>query len=155
MFVNSGRHYRNRDIHRFSEEFWAIHFDRILFDRIYFGQDFSITEETMDISDAVSEYKNSTAITLDVTAGSKKTVFPSGYNEWRNAVQCRIGAQPIEGKANKVILSAVSEFFKVPVGNVSIISGATSSLKRIQVDGISVADAKTLLKDAIAKAKQN
>jgi len=112
-------------------------------------------EEGMDISDAVSEYKNSTAITLDVTAGSKKTVFPSGYNEWRNAVQCKIGAQPIEGKANKVILSAVSEFFKVPAGNVSIISGATSSLKRIQVDGITVADAKTLLKDAIAKAKQN
>ena len=109
----------------------------------------------MDISDAVSESKNSTAITLDVTAGSKKTVFPSGYNEWRNAVQCKIGAQPIEGQANKVILSAVSEFFKVPVGNVSIISGATSSLKRIQVEGISVADAKTLLKDAIAKAKQN
>ena len=112
-------------------------------------------EESMDISDAVSEYKNSTAITLDVTAGSKKTVFPSGYNEWRNAVQCKIGAQPIEGKANKVILSAVSEFFKVPACNVSIISGATSSLKRIQVDGITVADAKTLLKDAIAKAKQN
>lgn len=127
---------------------------------IHFREDsfrtgFQYNGGSMDISDAVSEYKNSTAITLDVTAGSKKTVFPSGYNEWRNAVQCRIGAQPIEGKANKVILSAVSEFFKVPVGNVSIISGATSSLKRIQVDGISVADAKTLLKDAIAKAKQN
>lgn len=154
MFVNSGRHYRNRDIHGISAIFRQDSFrtefisDIIQYNREYNGG-------SMDISDAVSEYKNSTAITLDVTAGSKKTVFPSGYNEWRNAVQCRIGAQPIEGKANKVILSAVSEFFKVPVGNVSIISGATSSLKRIQVDGISVADAKTLLKDAIAKAKQN
>ena len=154
MFVNSGRHYLNRDIHGISAIFRPDSFrtgfisDIIQYNREYNGG-------SMDISDAVSEYKNSTAITLDVTAGSKKTVFPSGYNEWRNAVQCRIGAQPIEGKANKVILSAVSEFFKVPVGNVSIISGATSSLKRIQVDGISVADAKTLLKDAIAKAKQN
>ncbi len=145
MFVNSGRHYLNRDIHRISA----------IFRQDSFRTGFQYNGGSMDISDAVSEYKNSTAITLDVTAGSKKTVFPSGYNEWRNAVQCRIGAQPIEGKANKVILSAVSEFFKVPAGNVSIISGATSSLKRIQVDGISVADAKTLLKDAIAKAKQN
>ncbi len=103
----------------------------------------------MDISNAVSEHKNSIVVILDVSAGSKKTVFPSGYNEWRNAVQCRISAQPIEGKANKVILSAVSEFFKVPLSNVSIISGATSSLKRVQVDGITAADAKTLLKAAI------
>ena len=109
----------------------------------------------MDITDAITEHDGSITLTLDVSAGSKKTVFPSGYNEWRNAVQCKITAQPIEGKANKAIISAVSEFFKVPAGNVSIISGATSSLKRVQIAGVTVADAKTLLKDAISKLKQN
>jgi len=105
----------------------------------------------VDIDAALAENQKGVIITLDVSAGSKKTVFPSGYNEWRKAILCRINAPPIEGRANKEIISAVSDFFSVPQSDVTIISGVSSSLKRIQINGIKISDASILLKKQFNK----
>ncbi len=102
-------------------------------------------ELPMDIEDAMTETIEGVIISLDVSAGSKKTVFPFGYNEWRKAFLCRIDAPPVEGRANKEIVSALAEFFSVSKSDVSIISGATSSMKRVLVTGIKQNDASALL----------
>ncbi|MDD3978308.1 DUF167 domain-containing protein [Methanomicrobium antiquum] len=99
----------------------------------------------MNIGMALAENQSGVVITLDVSAGSKKTVFPSGFNEWRKALLCRINAPPVEGKANKEIICAISDFFSVPQSDVSIIKGATSSQKRVLVKNISLKDASELL----------
>jgi hypothetical protein len=95
-------------------------------------------EPMPDISGAVSEERQGVIIAIEVTAGAKEAVFPSGYNEWRRTIGCRVPAPALEGRANKAIRKLVAATFGVPVSQVSILSGATSSQKRVLVAGMSL-----------------
>lgn len=81
--------------------------------------------------------------TLDVHAGAKREAFPVGVNEWRAAVGCSIRAPPVEGKANKAIIALVSAVLDLPKSSVTIVSGQTSSVKRVCISGM---DKDTFLK---------
>jgi uncharacterized protein (TIGR00251 family) len=87
--------------------------------------------------DAVSSSDDSVVITLDVSAGCKNDAFPAGYNPWRKALVCHVAARAVGGKANRAILDLVAGTFGIPRASVSIVSGATSSTKRIEIIGIS------------------
>lgn len=89
-----------------------------------------------DSSDAVSEERQGIVIAIEVTAGVKVAVFPSGYNEWRRTIGCRVPAPALEGRANKAVLSLIAEKMGVPASSVSILSGAASSQKRVLVAGL-------------------
>jgi uncharacterized protein (TIGR00251 family) len=93
-----------------------------------------------DISEAVSEERQGVVIALEVTAGAKAAVFPSGYNEWRHTIGCRVTAPALEGRANKAVLSLIATKLGVPSSSVSIASGATSSQKRVLIAGIGKQD---------------
>lgn len=103
----------------------------------------------MNYDEALQETDDGFVLSLNVSPGSKKTVFPAGYNEWRKAVECRIKAPATEGKANNEIIKTVSDFFSIKKSDVSIISGATSSQKRIRISGIALDDALALLSGKI------
>lgn len=45
-----------------------------------------------------------------------------------------VKALPVEGKANQAILRLLAEYFKLPKGNIRIISGYTSRQKVIEVN---------------------
>ena len=89
-----------------------------------------------DIAEALSEDRHGTVIAIEVTAGAKEAVFPSGYNEWRRTIGCRVPAPALEGRANKAVLKLVAGRLGVPASSVSVLSGASSSLKRVLVAGI-------------------
>jgi uncharacterized protein len=93
-----------------------------------------------DISGALSEDRQGTVIAIEVTAGAKESVFPSGYNEWRRSIGCRVPAPALEGRANKAVLSLIAGKLGVPASSVSIVSGAASSKKRVLVAGIGKQD---------------
>ena len=95
-----------------------------------------------DIADALLEDRQGTIIALEVTTGAKNNSFPAAYNEWRKTISCRVTAPAVEGKANRAVITLVSEKLAVPATIVSIQSGATSSQKRVLVTGI---DKKDLL----------
>lgn len=88
------------------------------------------------ISQAVSEERQGVVIALDVTAGAKDASFPAGFNEWRRSISCRVPAPALEGRANKAVVRLVAEKLGVPPSSVSIVSGATSSQKRVLVTGM-------------------
>jgi hypothetical protein len=98
-----------------------------------------------DYAGALSEDRDGTIIAIEVSAGAKTNDFPSGYNEWRKAVGCRVTAPALEGKANKAIIRLVSEALRVPASSVTIESGATSSQKRVLVLGLTKEDVLTRL----------
>jgi len=99
--------------------------------------------ETMPyLADALLEDRHGTIISLEVTAGAKTDSFPSGYNEWRKTISCRVTAQAVGGKANRAVITLVSEKLAVPATAVTILSGSTNSQKRVLVAGI---DKKNLL----------
>ena len=94
------------------------------------------------IADALFEDRRGTLITIEVTAAAKTSSFPAGYNEWRKAIGCRVTAPAVDGKANRAVISLIAETCSVPAAQVTIQSGATSSLKRVLVAGL---DRKALL----------
>jgi uncharacterized protein (TIGR00251 family) len=93
-----------------------------------------------DIADALLEDRQGTIIALEVTAGAKNDSFPAGYNVWRKTIGCRVTAPAVEGKANRAIITLVSDILDVPPATVSIQSGATSSQKRVLVTGMNKKD---------------
>jgi len=46
----------------------------------------------------------------------------------------QIKSPPVDGKANQELVVLVAEYFNCPKSSVSIRSGATSRLKRVQID---------------------
>jgi uncharacterized protein (TIGR00251 family) len=93
-----------------------------------------------DISDALLEDRYGTIIALEVSAHAKTSVFPAGYNKWRKTISCRVTAPAFEGKANQAVISLVSDSLGVPASRVSIQTGATSSQKRVLVEGMNKKD---------------
>ena len=100
-----------------------------------------------DIADALFEDRHGTIIALEVTTNAKNNSFPAGYNVWRKTIGCRVTAPAVEGKANRAIITLVSDVLAVPAMSVSIQSGATSSQKRVLVTGINKNDLLVRLQD--------
>ena len=53
-----------------------------------------------------------------------------------SAVKVRLQAPPVDGAANDALISLLAESLGVPRREVSILAGATSRLKRVEVRGL-------------------
>jgi uncharacterized protein len=93
-----------------------------------------------DLADALFDDRNGTLISIEVTAGAKVAAFPAGYNEWRKTIGCRVTAPALEGRANKAVMTLIAQKLNIPASSVSIHAGATSSLKKVLVAGMSRQD---------------
>ncbi|MDD5503374.1 MAG: DUF167 domain-containing protein [Candidatus Thermoplasmatota archaeon] len=99
----------------------------------------------MPLSDAIRTSKNGIVLSLKVTPNAKKPIFPAGYDEWRKAVEIRVKALPEKGEANAEVVELVAQFFGVPESAVSIIGGAKSREKSVEIIGIEKEKALQLL----------
>jgi uncharacterized protein len=100
-----------------------------------------------DLADALFEDRNGTQIAIEVTAGAKTEAFPAGYNEWRKTIGCRVTAPALEGRANKAVMTLISRRLRVPSSSVIIHAGATSSLKKVLITGMSRNEILTCLSE--------
>ncbi len=97
----------------------------------------------VDITDALVAISSGTIMSIEVSAGSKAAVFPSGYNPWRKAIGCQVSAQPIGGKANIAIIRLIASVLNIPDRDVSIVAGMTSSQKKVHISGLSIDEIST------------
>src|SRR5512136_534294 len=105
------------------------------------GRHFSAGGAPMqEIADALFEDRRGTVIAIEVTAGAKKDSFPASYNAWRKTISCRVTAPAVDGKANRAIITLVSDVLAVPATTVIIQSGMASSQKRVLVTGMKKKD---------------
>jgi uncharacterized protein (TIGR00251 family) len=88
------------------------------------------------MADALFDDGHGTVIAIEVSPGAKSALFPAGYNEWRKAIGCRVTAPAVDGKANKAVIALISATIGVPASAVSIVSGLTSSQKRVRIAGV-------------------
>ena len=88
------------------------------------------------MADALFDDGHGTVIAIEVSPGAKSALFPAGYNEWRKAIGCRVTAPAVDGKANKAVIALISTTIGVPASAVSIVSGLTSSQKKVQIAGV-------------------
>ncbi len=79
-----------------------------------------------------------TILTVEVTAGHGRDLFPTGYNPWRKAIGCRVSAPPVGGQANRAVIGLIGATLGVPAKRVMLVSGRTSSVKRLRIAGLSI-----------------
>jgi hypothetical protein len=97
------------------------------------------------MADALFDDHDGTLLVIEVSAGTKSDLFPAGYNTWRKAIGCRVAAPAVEGKANKAVIRLISTTIGMPLSAVSIVSGLTSSQKKVRIAGITKAQLTGLL----------
>ncbi|MDI9633984.1 MAG: DUF167 domain-containing protein [Methanolinea sp.] len=85
---------------------------------------------------AITPSRDGTIIALEVTPGARETSFPAGYNAWRKSIGFHVREPPEGGRANAEIVRYLSKFFSVPPASIRILSGQSSSHKRILVRGV-------------------
>jgi uncharacterized protein (TIGR00251 family) len=91
----------------------------------------------IDITPAIGSSERGTILTIEVSPGSRSASFPGAYNPWRRAVGCMVKSPAEKGKANREVIGMIAGFFGIPKDRVGIISGTTSSIKRILLEGMS------------------
>ena len=52
----------------------------------------------------------------------------------------KIKAPPVDGKANKALITVLSKEFNLPKKSIEIVSGWTSRLKRVRISGVAQKD---------------
>lgn len=89
-----------------------------------------------DIRQALLASEGGTLLTIEVSAGSRVEKFPTGYNPWRQAVGIHVKAQAVEGRANKAIIALIAKNLDIPKSSIHLVSGQTSSIKRVFIEGL-------------------
>ncbi len=96
-------------------------------------------------ADAVLETQHGSIITIEVAASSKCNAFPSGFNEWRKTIGCRVTAPAREGRANRAVVAVIAATLNISESAVLIQSGVSSPIKRVLVRGMSKSDILSVL----------
>jgi uncharacterized protein len=88
-------------------------------------------------------------LTLKVRAGARKTEFAGQYGDgWK----LHVSAPPVDGKANHAILPFPAKLAGVPAGAVRVVSGLTSSIKIVELEGIDPEHLRRLILRAILES---
>ncbi len=70
---------------------------------------------------------------------------------YQGRLKIKVNAPPVDGAANKNLISIISKLLRVAKGNIKIKQGETSRNKLLYVDGIAVDEARRYIDEAIVK----
>lgn len=85
---------------------------------------------------ALTRSRDGTIIALEVTPAARETSFPAGYNAWRKSIGFHVREPPEGGRANAEIVKFLAKFLSIPPARVRILSGQSSTHKRVLVSGV-------------------
>ncbi|MGH9178106.1 MAG: DUF167 domain-containing protein [Acidimicrobiales bacterium] len=91
----------------------------------------------------------SVLLRLHVVPGAGRTAVVGRHGD---AVKVRVAAPPERGRANEASLALVGTTFGVPAGQVELVSGPSSRVKRVRVTGVAADDVRRLLAAALSGA---
>ena len=85
-------------------------------------------------------------LVVRVQPGAKQTHVGGRYGDGEPPVlRVRVTAPAVDGKANAAVVTAVAEALGLPERAVSIVAGATSRTKTIEIQGADVAQVQGLI----------
>ena len=82
--------------------------------------------------EAVEDKDKGSVIHVKIKIGKKNHI--SGYDEWRKRIEIELKEKPVEGRANKELISFLSEFFGISSRDIKIIYGEKSREKGIYIN---------------------
>jgi len=85
----------------------------------------------------ITESEDGVVLSVKVVPGASKTAIAGEYN---GMLKIKLSAPPQKGKANQCLIEFVARRLGVKKKAVSIISGHTSPIKKIQICGVTAED---------------
>ncbi|MCD6513107.1 MAG: YggU family protein [Thermoplasmata archaeon] len=82
--------------------------------------------------EAIEDKGQGTIIHVKIKIGKKN--FISGYDSWRKRIEIELKEKPVNGRANRELISFLSEFFGVGIKDLKIIYGEKSREKGIYIN---------------------
>jgi len=92
----------------------------------------------------------STRLELRVVPGARR---PGVVGRHGSAWKVRVAAPPEDGRANQAVLGLLAETLRLPRRAISIVAGHGSRDKVVAFDGLSAAEAETLLASAAGRTE--
>ncbi len=84
---------------------------------------------------AIKKNKNTISINLHIISNSK-IIAVSGYNIWRNTIEIKVTCERKDGKANKELISYLSDIFNTNQSNINIKFGILNEYKVVEIKNI-------------------
>ena len=91
----------------------------------------------------VTRTRDGARIQLRVTPGARSTSIAGAYGE--DAINLRVAAPPVEGRANAEAERYVAELLGVTASDVSVVRGASSWSKTVLVRGVGAEEVREIL----------
>lgn len=82
------------------------------------------------------------SLLLHIQPGAKRTELVGTHGD---ALKLRLAAPPVDGRANECLLGYLAATLGIPSRSLRLVSGATSRRKRVEANGVTVAEALTRL----------
>lgn len=105
--------------------------------------------DIMNCKDAISLSNNKVILKLHVIPGSFQSVFPAGYNKWRNCIEIKVKAEARENKANNEVIEKIAEFLNVSPKDIFVISGQKSKEKTVSVKNVRIDEICDKIKESL------
>ena len=102
-----------------------------------------------DWKNAVSLSNNEVRLQLHVIPGSSQSVFPAGYNTWRNSIEIKVKAGAKENKANSEVIDQIAMYFNISPKDVCIIHGQKSREKIVAIKNVQIEDVFKKIKGSL------
>lgn len=103
-----------------------------------------MVDDLFDVGD-----DGSVVVRLHVQPGAGRTAVVGRHGD---AVKVRVAAQPERGRANDACVALVATTFGVPPGQVELVSGPSSRVKRVRLVGVDADEVRRLLASLLASA---
>jgi hypothetical protein len=88
-------------------------------------------------------------INLFVTPNSEKSIFPAGFNKWRDRIEIYVCSKAKDNRANLEVIKLIADFFNKQVKDVYVLTGKKTREKTILIDDISEKTASRRLKESL------
>lgn len=103
----------------------------------------------MSCNKAISQIEKDVLIKLHVIPNSLKSIFPAGYNKWRNCIEIKVKAEAKENKANSEVIEKISKCFNILPKDVLIVSGHKIRDKNVLLKNTNKSDILKKIEDNI------
>ena len=101
-----------------------------------------------DFKDAIKGHQDGALLNLFVTPKTTRSVFPTGYNQWRKRIEIKVVSEVKDDKANQEVVKTVADYFNTSKVDVSVIRGKKSRDKTLFIKDMSTDKISKKLKES-------
>jgi hypothetical protein len=89
-----------------------------------------------DLEEIIIKHQDGALLNISVISNSESVVFPSDINKWRKSLGIKVISPAKDNRANKDVIEIISNFFRIPLKDVLLISGNKNKNKTILIKGV-------------------